>query len=52
MYDIWKAVLEMARTVASGACIKELKEQSIVVVVINCKNSHIGTPYILQTVLM
>jgi len=23
MYDVWKAVLEMSKTVASGACIKE-----------------------------
>jgi len=25
MYDVWEAVLDMSRTVASGACIKELE---------------------------
>jgi hypothetical protein len=47
----------MSRTVASGVCIKELEKQSIIVavvvlIIINYKNNHIGTAYILQKVLM
>jgi len=45
---VWKAVLEMSRTVASGACIKELKRTKHSISISGCSSSSSSSSNNLQ----